>query len=201
MKEDFNFFKKYIPNDDSRIIIIQGNMEDLGNFLIHMFNEFQEKCLTKQAKNIPKSKQFTISEYENNPILRLGSNGQHVFQLQELLKKLLYYSGEIDGKYGQKTKNAVKRLQADNYLNADGIVGNDTWCVLYSLYNNQIMPMDEIDETYFLYVVKKGDTLWSISRRYDTTVEILKKLNGLNSDLLQIGQILKVPNNDIDYNL
>lgn len=61
--------------------------------------------------------------------------------------------------------------------------------------------MDEIDETYFLYVVKKGDTLWSISRRYDTTVEIIKKLNGLNSDLLQIGQILKVPNNDIDYNL
>ena len=47
------------------------------------------------------------------------------------------------------------------------------------------------------YIVQKGDTLWSISKKLDTTVDELKKLNNLNSNLLYIGQILNVPT----YNL
>ena len=44
------------------------------------------------------------------------------------------------------------------------------------------------------YVVERGDTLWNISKKLDTTVEEIKKLNNLNSNLLYIGQVLKVPN-------
>ena len=43
------------------------------------------------------------------------------------------------------------------------------------------------------YIVQKGDTLWNISKKLDTTVDELKKLNNLNSNLLYIGQVLKVP--------
>ena len=43
------------------------------------------------------------------------------------------------------------------------------------------------------YVVQKGDTLWNIAKKLDTTVDELKKLNNLNSNLLYIGQVLKVP--------
>lgn len=43
-----------------------------------------------------------------------------------------------------------------------------------------------------IYEVKKGDTLYSISRRFKTTVANLKKLNGLSSNTLSIGQRLKV---------
>ena len=43
------------------------------------------------------------------------------------------------------------------------------------------------------YIVQKGDTLWNISKRLDTSVDELKKLNNLNSNLLYVGQKLKVP--------
>ena len=43
------------------------------------------------------------------------------------------------------------------------------------------------------YTVKSGDSLWSIARKYGTTVDTLKRLNGLTSNLLSIGQVLKLP--------
>lgn len=42
------------------------------------------------------------------------------------------------------------------------------------------------------YIVKSGDTLWSISRNYGMTVDELKRLNNLTSNSLSIGQILKL---------
>lgn len=44
------------------------------------------------------------------------------------------------------------------------------------------------------YKVKKGDTLWSIASKNGTTVEKLRKLNNLKTDVLSIGQILKIQN-------
>ena len=43
------------------------------------------------------------------------------------------------------------------------------------------------------YVVKSGDSLYSIARKYNTTVDEIKKLNNLSSNLLSIGQVLKIP--------
>lgn len=50
------------------------------------------------------------------------------------------------------------------------------------------------------YVVKKGDTLWGIAKKYNTTVNKIKELNSLTSNTLSIGQILKInsTNNDIE---
>lgn len=42
------------------------------------------------------------------------------------------------------------------------------------------------------YIVQKGDSLWKIARSFKTTVDDLKQLNALTSDLIQIGQKLKV---------
>jgi len=45
------------------------------------------------------------------------------------------------------------------------------------------------------YIVIRGDTLYSIARRYETTVETIKRLNNLSSNLIYIGQHLVVPQN------
>jgi len=50
------------------------------------------------------------------------------------------------------------------------------------------------------YTIKSGDSLWSIASRYGTTVDILKKLNNLSSNNLQIGQVLKVPSSESSGN-
>ncbi|RMF24579.1 MAG: LysM peptidoglycan-binding domain-containing protein [Bacteroidetes bacterium] len=42
------------------------------------------------------------------------------------------------------------------------------------------------------YTVIRGDTLYSISRRFNLTVEKLKALNGLSSNLIRPGQVLRL---------
>lgn len=42
------------------------------------------------------------------------------------------------------------------------------------------------------YQVKKGDTLYSIARRYNISVDRLKKVNGLKDNIISIGQVLKI---------
>jgi lysophospholipase L1-like esterase len=46
-----------------------------------------------------------------------------------------------------------------------------------------------------VYKVKSGDTLSQIAERHKTTVAKIKKLNGLRSDMIRVGQILKIPTN------
>lgn len=48
-------------------------------------------------------------------------------------------------------------------------------------------------ETGITYTVKSGDSLYSIAREYNTTVDAIKSLNNLSSNLLSIGQVLKIP--------
>lgn len=57
---------------------------------------------------------------------QVGSRGNEVRQIQTKLKQLGYYSGSIDGIYGNNTKNAVTSFQKNCGLTADGIAGPRT---------------------------------------------------------------------------
>lgn len=59
-------------------------------------------------------------------ILKQGSRGDAVKQLQTALKQRGYDVGDIDGIYGPKTANAVRAFQKDNKLSVDGIAGPQT---------------------------------------------------------------------------
>jgi LysM repeat protein len=45
-----------------------------------------------------------------------------------------------------------------------------------------------------LYVVKKGDTLYSISRKYNISVQELKNLNNIKDSNISVGQPIKIIN-------
>ena len=49
------------------------------------------------------------------------------------------------------------------------------------------------------YVVIKGDTLYSISKRFNLTVQELQQLNGLNTNDIKIGQVLNVKPSSKDF--
>src|SRR4051794_22907746 len=61
------------------------------------------------------------------PLLKKGSTGEAVKQLQQALKDLGYDVGAVDGQFGAKTEQAVKAFQHARGIAADGIVGDITW--------------------------------------------------------------------------
>lgn len=60
---------------------------------------------------------------------------------------------------------------------------------------------DTSNEDYVVYTVKVGDNLYSIAKRYNVSVDEIKELNDLTSNLLSIGQKIRIPissDEDID---
>jgi peptidoglycan hydrolase-like protein with peptidoglycan-binding domain len=66
-------------------------------------------------------------------ILKEGSTGQQVVNLQYVLNRQGFYSGSLDGIFGPKTKAAVVQFQRHHGLEADGIVGTATLKALGNL--------------------------------------------------------------------
>ncbi len=67
------------------------------------------------------------------PILKQGSKGELVENIQETLAISGYYQGELDGDFGSITETAVKDLQKQTGLVVDGIVGDRTWFELSAI--------------------------------------------------------------------
>jgi peptidoglycan hydrolase-like protein with peptidoglycan-binding domain len=70
----------------------------------------------------------------DSTVLKTGSSGLAVKELQDRLKDLGYYKGSSDGKYGGATEQAIKDFQAANSLTADGIAGKKTQDALFGKY-------------------------------------------------------------------
>jgi len=140
---------------------------------------------------------FTDTAYttlSNYPTLSYGSSGTYVTELQTKLKALLYYTGPTNSIFDLETETAVKRFQFHNDITTTGIVNNQTWSFLNALYGNLNQCVTgTTGSAYIPYIVKPGDTLYSIAMRYNTTVDAIKTFNNLTSNILEIGQELKIP--------
>lgn len=117
--------------------------------------------------------------------------------------------------HGIKNEITVPPLQ--NYFNYT-VVAGDTLFKLAQKYNTTveaIMTLNGLTSTnlsigqvlkiptsqpvtpppqYFDYTVIPGDTLFNIAGKFDTTVDAIKALNGLTSNTIHVGQVLKIPN-------
>lgn len=70
---------------------------------------------------------------------------------------------------------------------------NNLTTELLSIGQVLIIPATTSQTDYTTYTVKSGDNLYSIAGRFNTTVNEIKELNGLTSNLLSIGQVLTIP--------
>lgn len=157
-------------------------------------------AVTRLAELNSEGTTLGIGTIPPSSMLRQGSTGQDVITLQYLLNLISEYYPSVpglaqDGIFGSGTKQSVIAFQQAMRLSPDGIVGPLTWDALYDTYLgiNQNVPSPGPESGFFLYTVKSGDTLWLLSRRFGTTVDAIKRLNGLTSDMLSIGQVLKIP--------
>ena len=84
---------------------------------------------------------------------------------------------------GLRTQNAVRNFQRRFGLTPDGVVGTTTWNALYPYINGQTS-----------YLIKSGDTLYSLANEFDTTVNRILFANpGLDPNNLQIGKRITIP--------
>ncbi|MEW5856799.1 MAG: peptidoglycan-binding domain-containing protein [Cyanobacteriota bacterium] len=84
---------------------------------------------TVPIENTAPAKFNPLARYSPSPapILKNGSQGAVVTEVQTVLKQQGLYKGGIDGVYGSQTRSAVIAFQQARNLSPDGIVGPQTW--------------------------------------------------------------------------
>ena len=91
---------------------------------------------SSSSNNTSQSISNSAIRVEDLPLLKEGNEGDSVRLLQEKLKELGFYDGDIDGVFGRTTLEAVIAAQTDFGVDGDGIVGRQTWEKLYDNSSN-----------------------------------------------------------------
>lgn len=97
-------------------VTVTGAVASLGN----TFKEKQSQADTSMQTEVA----------VETAVLRQGSSGGEVKEVQRRLKLWGYYNGSVDGVFGAGTRNAVVAFQKKNGLKADGVVGKATYKAL-----------------------------------------------------------------------
>lgn len=131
--------------------------------------------------NIKRLNNLTNNTLQIGQILKLNNEEKE----DNLKDKNIYTVKKGDSLWLIANKNGVS---VDDIKNANNLTSN-------TLQIGQILiiPDKKTSTKEITYVVKKGDSLWLIANKYDTTVEKIKSANNLINNTLQIGQILTIP--------
>lgn len=138
-----------------------------------------------------------------NEIKKLNSLTNNTLSIGDTLKIPSKNKTDIDvdttapsNTYVVQYGDTIQSIARDNNLDVDDLINLNN-LTDYELYVGQILKLptyageDVVKEGE--YVVKKGDSLYQIAIKNNTTIEELKKLNNLKTDELDVGQILKLP--------
>ncbi len=125
-----------------------------------------------------------------------GDRGDEVLLLQKALKEIFpdfdYSSGP--GVFGPRTKATYSKFQKSMGYSGSGANGSPGMASLVALANRTGEFSIRTSQNVIDYVIKWGDTLTSIARKFGTSVDELVKLNHIsNPDRIGAGDHLKIP--------
>jgi membrane-bound lytic murein transglycosylase D len=83
-------------------------------------------------------------------------------------------------------------LRNKDYLKVGWVLKIPTWKTTQSTIKSRSQRRSTQISQVFNYVVKEGDSLWKIARKFGTTTDIIYSLNNLRSPVLRVGQVLKI---------
>ena len=151
--------------DGAEIVYALRNNDTLSNLIL---NE-----LSKEGQNIRRAYQKRLpSDPTKDYYFMLRDTGN--------TESLIIEYGFLDS-----TKDDVNQLKTNYEKYAEAVVR-----AILKYLNIEYIPILENNA----YKVVSGDTLWSIAKKFNTTVEKIKEENNLDSNILSIGQMLKIPN-------
>ena len=160
--KDYYYIMRDTPNNET-VIVEYGFADSTGDDISQLKNNWK-----KLAEAVTKA----IVEYAGGKYVAPAGSNYYTVKSGDSL-------WSISKKFG---------ITVDELKNANNLSSN-----LLSVGQNLIIPGKEAQATGDEYVVKKGDTLYSIARKYNTSVDNLKSINNITTDSLAIGQIIKLP--------
>lgn len=219
--KDYYFMLRNTPDTES-VIIEYGFLDSTGDDVNQLKNNYESLAegVVKAVANyigVPyyssNDEYYTVVKGDSlySIAKKFGTNVDNLKKLNNLSSNLINVGDLIKISEGKSVNTG------DTYIVASG----DT---LYSIARKYGLSVDELKKLNNLssnnlsigqslivkkkededvsdvssYTVKKGDTLYSIAKAYDTSVSNLKTLNNLTSDNLSVGQVLKVPSKELN---
>ena len=213
--KDYYFMMRDTPDTES-IIVEYGFLDSVGDDVTQLKNNY-EKYAEAVVKGVAEyigvpyyqegvqyytvakgdslwsiAKKFNITVDKLKAMNNLSSNllqiGQKLIvkQVESVSSGDYYVVQSGDTLYSIAKNNG---LTVDELKTLNNLTSN-------SLSIGQKLKLKEVTEstsTVNTYTVKSGDTLYSIAKNYNTTVSNLKTLNNLSTNILSVGQVLKVP--------
>lgn len=173
------YYQRRLPSDTSKDYYFihrnTGNLEPLIVEYGFIDNTKDVEFLKENYKKLAESVISAVANYIGIPYTPPEGLITNTYVVQK---------GDTLYSIANKLGTTVSELKKENNLTSN------------TLQIGEILriPTKEIyEEEENIYIVKKGDSLYSIANKYNTTVEELKRINNLTSNILSIGQVLKLP--------
>jgi LysM repeat protein/lysophospholipase L1-like esterase len=189
-----NSYYKYLLSPESDSLIADANIIDTTDLKTYFLEDI----------NFGVEKNKVITEVYHEPEMVTDGEDKIYYSIR---------SGDNLGSIALKYGVTVKELQYWNGLDGTKIIAGQT-LVIYKKGTNYVKPVNtqQVQKTTQqtqkqtaivpdnkqstrkgVHTVVSGDTLWSLSKKYGTTVDAIKKANKLTSDKLSLGQKLIIP--------
>lgn len=188
---------------------LNNNIEEYAEAVVEAITEYlgypyeinnsKDEYIVKKGDTLYSiSKKYNISIDELKKINSLIDNtlsiGQ-IIKLKYISNNPIYIVQKGDTLYSIAKNNNIpieELIKTNNLNNPNLYIGQELY-----------IPSKEeqsTSEEYDIYTVKKGDSLWKISREYDITIPELTEINNLIDLKLQVDQKLLVPKKEINNN-
>lgn len=169
-----------------QVLIIPSEEEppEIGDFIVYTVSSGDNlyKIATKYNLTVD-----DLVNYNDLATTNLSIGQQLLIPVQKTNETQTYIVKSGDTLYSIASKYGISVNTLKNYNNL-------TTNVLGIGQKLNIPVINEQPSSNYLdYVVKKGDSLYSIASKYNTSVSDIMKVNNLNTSLLNIGTVLKIP--------
>ena len=178
-QETRKYYQRRLPSDTSKDYYFihrnTGNLEPLIVEYGFIDNTKDVEFLKENYEELAESVISAVANYIGVPYKAPNGLITNTYVVQK---------GDTLYSIANKLGTTVSELKKENNLTSN------------TLQIGEILriPTKEIyEEEENIYIVKKGDSLYSIANKYNTTVDELKRINNLTSNILSIGQVLKLP--------
>ena len=178
-QETRKYYQRRLPSDTSKDYYFihrnTGNLEPLIVEYGFIDNTKDVEFLKENYKELAESVISAVANYIGVPYTPPEELITNTYVVQK---------GDTLYSIANKLGTTVSELKKENNLTTNTLQIGEVLRI----------PTKEIyEEEENIYIVKKGDSLYSIANKYNTTVEELKRINNLTSNILSIGQVLKLP--------